>query len=50
MEQQDDSDFVPGGYVYYLAYSKFPGLRLDETRFWALDFNERERVRDAFRA
>lgn len=49
MEQQGDFDAVPGGYVHYLAYSKFPGLRLDKTRFWALDDDEREGVRHAFR-
>lgn len=39
-EQQGDSDVVPGCYIHYLAYNKFPGLHLDE----------RERVRHAFRA
>lgn len=42
-EQQGDSDVVPGCYIHYLAYNKFPGLHLDETRFWALHPDERVR-------
>ena len=45
---QDNYDFVPDGYIHYVMYSKVPGLRLDEQRFWSLETFERDAVRNAF--
>ena len=48
MDHQDDFDVVPGGYVQQVVYSKLPGLRLDEERFWSFDETQREAICNAF--
>lgn len=48
MEHQDGFDAVPGGHVHQVVYSKLPGLRLDEARFWSFDETQREAICNAF--
>lgn len=47
-ERQDEYDLVPGGFMYYVVYTKVPGLRLDDKSFWALEDDERDTVRKGF--
>lgn len=36
-ERQDEYDLVPAGFIEYMVYTKFPGLRLSKEKFWSLD-------------
>lgn len=47
--EQDDSGWVPGGFVLYLLMEKLLGTRLTEDIFWALPKGERSLVRDQFK-
>lgn len=47
-ECQDKYDLVPAGFIEYMVYTKFPGLRLSKEKFWSLDGDEREEIRQCF--
>ncbi|OOQ91040.1 hypothetical protein PEBR_02252 [Penicillium brasilianum] len=49
---QDKSEFVPGGFAVWLVWEKVPGVRLGDidrsNEFWALQYPEREEIRQCF--
>ncbi|RAL01104.1 uncharacterized protein BO80DRAFT_493598 [Aspergillus ibericus CBS 121593] len=52
-DKQDDTGFVPGGFITWLVWEVVPGIRLGNpcgaAAFWALDISERDAIREAFR-
>lgn len=48
VERQDYSDCVPGGYIHYIAFSRMPGLCLNEELFWSFNDTKREAICKAF--
>jgi hypothetical protein len=47
--QADDSPYVPGGFIVYLVTEALPGIILDEDKYWELEYNERTKIRLAFK-
>jgi hypothetical protein len=48
--KQDDSGFVPEGYILYLVVQKYPGVSLTKDLFWQLSLRERDAIRQALKA
>lgn len=46
---QGVEEFVPGGYINYVAWERVPGEPVDYYTFWKRDFEYRQRLRSAFR-
>ncbi|KAJ5426897.1 hypothetical protein N7465_001967 [Penicillium sp. CMV-2018d] len=45
---QDVGDYVPGGYISYVAWERVPGDLIKSRSFWESGFAYREQVRSAF--
>lgn len=48
-KMQKGDDLVPGGYIKYVVWKKFPGESLTEEFFWSLDRPTRDDIRAKFR-
>ncbi|GKZ34461.1 hypothetical protein AbraIFM66950_004736 [Aspergillus brasiliensis] len=52
-EKQDETGFVPGGFVIWVVWEVVPGLQLGDdlgcAPFWGLSRDERDAVREAFK-
>ncbi|OKL58505.1 hypothetical protein UA08_06225 [Talaromyces atroroseus] len=48
--QDDSSPFVPTGFIVYLVTDVLPGTILERDDYWKLDYNERTKIRLAFKA
>jgi hypothetical protein len=46
---QGAEQFVPGGYINYVAWERVPGKLVDYYTFWERDFEYRQQLRSAFR-
>ncbi|KAJ5571458.1 hypothetical protein N7535_005118 [Penicillium sp. DV-2018c] len=46
---QGAEEFVPGGYINYVAWERVPGKPVDYYDFWERDFEYRQQLRSAFR-
>ncbi|KAJ5187078.1 hypothetical protein N7449_010072 [Penicillium cf. viridicatum] len=46
---QGTEEFVPGGYINYVAWARVPGEPVDYYSFWKRDFEYRRQLRSAFR-
>ncbi|KAJ5509507.1 hypothetical protein N7527_011650 [Penicillium freii] len=46
---QGVEEFVPSGYINYVAWERVPGEPVDYYTFWKRDFEYRQRLRSAFR-
>ncbi|KAJ5977050.1 hypothetical protein N7501_000392 [Penicillium viridicatum] len=42
-------EFVPGGYINYVAWARVPSEPVDYYTFWKRDLEYRQRLRSAFR-
>ncbi|KAJ5284328.1 hypothetical protein N7505_002308 [Penicillium chrysogenum] len=47
---QGVGDYVPGGYINYVAWARVPGEPISSVSYWERDLAYREEVRSAFRA
>lgn len=47
-ELQGAGDYVPGGYITYVAWERVPGELIKPLDFWEHDLQYREQVRSAF--
>ncbi|KGO74636.1 hypothetical protein PITC_084120 [Penicillium italicum] len=47
---QGTEEFVPGGYINYVAWARVPGEPVDYDSFWKRDFEYRRQLRSAFRS
>lgn len=55
--KQDGDGIIPGGFLHCILMDHAPGVELKRTlrisspdnKFWSLDFEERTRIRNAFR-
>lgn len=45
---QGAEEFVPGGYINYVAWERVPGEPVDYYTFWKRDFGYRHQLRSAF--
>ncbi|OGM47927.1 hypothetical protein ABOM_002739 [Aspergillus bombycis] len=53
-ESQGQDSWVPGGYLFYIAFSKVPGVRIlsgviGEGLFYTLPLSKRDQIREAFK-
>ncbi len=47
--QQADDGLVPRGFLYYILMDHATGIQLKHETFWSFDFDDRDRIRQAFR-
>ncbi|KAL4783851.1 hypothetical protein BJX76DRAFT_357636 [Aspergillus varians] len=47
--QQDEKGIVPDGYLHLILMNRAPGVELSRELFWSLGYEERARIRNAFR-
>lgn len=45
---QPSNGHFPGGYITFTIMTRMPGQDLMDLKFWSLDEDTRERIRDAF--
>ena len=44
-----DVQYIPGGYVVFIAMTKIPAEPLHDDKYWAYTLEEREKIRQAFK-